>query len=193
MNFNNKSEILKRANFLLKDGVKNRGSMFHTPVISSLNEKEISSRVMVLRDHIASKRVIRFHSDFRSDKVRELKDNKTISVIGYDPNLKTQIRLTGKAKINHMNKSSKKAWEESQAISKKCYSVKDGSSTQMHKPELYDFHMKDISVEDGYENFCTIEIYYESLEFLYLQGQGHRRCKFKWNSKGKLQSFWLVP
>lgn len=193
MNFNNKSEILKRANFLLKDGVKNRGSMFHTPVISSLNEKEISSRVMVLRDHIASKRVIRFHSDFRSDKVRELKDNKTISVIGYDPNLKTQIRLTGKAKINHMNKSSKKAWEESQAISKKCYSVKDGSSTQMHKPELYDFHMKDVSVEDGYENFCTIEIYYESLEFLYLQRQGHRRCKFKWNSKGKLQSFWLVP
>jgi pyridoxine/pyridoxamine 5'-phosphate oxidase len=193
MNFNNKSEILKRANFLLKDGVKNRGSMFHTPVISSLNEKEISSRVMVLRDHIASKRVIRFHSDFRSDKVRELKDNKTISVIGYDPNLKTQSRLTGKAKINHMNKSSKKAWEESQAISKKCYSVKDGSSTQMHKPELYDFHMKDISVEDGYENFCTIEIYYESLEFLYLQRQGHRRCKFKWNSKGKLQSFWLVP
>ena len=193
MNFNNKSEILKRANFLLKDGVKNRGSMFHTPVISSLNEKEIPSRVMVLRDHIASKRVIRFHSDFRSDKVRELKDNKTISVIGYDPNLKTQIRLTGKAKINHMNKSSKKAWEESQAISKKCYSVKDGSSTQMHKPELYDFHMKDISVEDGYENFCTIEIYYESLEFLYLQRQGHRRCKFKWNSKGKLQSFWLVP
>ena len=193
MNFNNKSEILKRANFLLKDGVKNRGSMFHTPVISSLNEKEISSRVMVLRDHIASKRVIRFHSDFRSDKVQELKDNKTISVIGYDPNLKTQIRLTGKAKINHMNKLSKKAWEESQAISKKCYSVKDGSSTQMHKPELYDFHMKDISVEDGYENFCTIEIYYETLEFLYLQRQGHRRCKFKWNSKGKLQSFWLVP
>tara|TARA_B100001063_G_scaffold67650_1_gene61590 strand:+ start:186 stop:767 length:582 start_codon:yes stop_codon:yes gene_type:complete len=193
MNFNNKSEILKRANFLLKDGVKNRGSMFHTPVISSLNEKEISSRVMVLRDHIASKRVIRFHSDFRSDKVQELKDNKTISVIGYDPNLKTQIRLTGKAKINHMNKLSKKAWEESQAISKKCYSVRDGSSTQMHKPELYDFHMKDISVEDGYENFCTIEIYYESLEFLYLQRQGHRRCKFKWNSKGKLQSFWLVP
>jgi len=193
MNFNNKSEILKRANFLLKDGVKNRGSMFHTPVISSLNEKEISSRVMVLRDHIASKRVIRFHSDFRSDKVQELRDNKTISVIGYDPNLKTQIRLTGKAKINHMNKLSKKAWEESQAISKKCYSVKDGSSTQMHKPELYDFHMKDISVEDGYENFCTIEIYYESLEFLYLQRQGHRRCKFKWNSKGKLQSFWLVP
>ncbi len=193
MNFNNKSEILKRANFLLKDGVKNRESMFHTPIISTLNGNEISSRVMVLRDHVTSKRVIRFHSDFRSDKVQELQANKTISVIFYDPNLKTQIRLMGVAKINHKNKSSKKAWEQSQAISKKCYSVKDGSSTKTNTPELYDFHMKDISVEDGYENFCTIEIYYKSLEFLYLQRQGHRRCKFKWNSKGKLQSFWLVP
>ena len=193
MNFNNKSEILKRANFLLKDGIKNRDSLFHTPIISSLNGEEISSRVMVLRDHVASKRLIRFHSDFRSDKVKELKGNKRISVIGYDPNLKTQIRLSGKAKINHKNKLSMKAWQESQAISKKCYSVKDGSSSQINKPELYDFHMKDISVEDGYENFCTIEIYYDTLEFLYLQRQGHRRCKFKWNSKGKLQSFWLVP
>ena len=193
MNFNNKSEILKRANFLLKDGIKNRDSLFHTPIISSFNGEEISSRVMVLRDHIASKRVIRFHSDFRSDKVKELKGNKRISVIGYDPNLKTQIRLSGKAKINHKNKLSMKAWQESQAISKKCYSVKDGSSSQINKPELYDFHMKDISVEDGYKNFCTIEIYYDSLEFLYLQRQGHRRCKFKWNSKGKLQSSWLVP
>ena len=86
-----------------------------------------------------------------------------------------------------------KAWQESQAISKKCYSVKDGSSFKTNKPELYDFHMKDINVEDGYKNFCTIEIFYDSLEFLYLQRQGHRRCKFKWNSKGKLQSSWLVP
>ena len=193
MNFNNKSEILKRANFLLKDGIKNRDSLFHTPIISSFNGEEISSRVMVLRDHIATKRLIRFHSDFRSDKVKELKGNKRISVIGYDPNLKTQIRLSGKAKINHKNKLSMKAWQESQAISKKCYSVKDGSSSQINKPELYDFHMKDISVEDGYKNFCTIEIFYDSLEFLYLQRQGHRRCKFKWNSKGKLQSSWLVP
>ena len=137
MNFNNKSEILKRANFLLKDGIKNRDSLFHTPIISSLNGEEISSRVMVLRDHVASKRLIRFHSDFRSDKVKELKGNKRISVIGYDPNLKTQIRLSGKAKINHKNKLSMKAWQESQAISKKCYSVKAGSSFKTNKQDCY--------------------------------------------------------
>ena len=193
MNYNNKSEILKRANFLLKDGVKNRESIFHTPIISSFSHQNISSRVMVLRAHNAIQRTMRFHSDFRSDKVKELLDDPRTSIIAYDPALKTQIRLVGKSKIHHNNKNSLKAWDESQAISKKCYSVKDGSSHKAKKPEIYDFHMKDIKLEDGYANFCTIEFNYHSLEFLYLQRQGHRRCKFNWNSKGKLSSVWLVP
>jgi pyridoxine/pyridoxamine 5'-phosphate oxidase len=178
MNYNNKSEILKRANFLLKDGVKNRESMFHTPIISSFSHQHISSRVMVLRAHNATQRTMRFHSDFRSDKVKEMLDDPRTSIIAYDPALKTQIRLVGKSKIHHNNKNSLKAWDESQAISKKCYSVKDGSSHKAEKPEIYDFHMKDIKLEDGYANFCTIEFNYHSLEFLYLQRQGHRRCKF---------------
>ena len=120
MNFNNKAVILKRANFLLKDGVKNRESLFHTPIISTFADQNISSRVMVLRDHNSSQRTIRFHSDFRSDKVQELIDNPKTSIIGYDPALKTQIRLVGRSTINHQNKKSLKAWNESQAISKKC-------------------------------------------------------------------------
>ena len=193
MNYNNKNEILKRANFLLKDAIKNRESMFHTPIIGSYANQNISSRVMVLRAHNALQRIIRFHSDFRSDKVKELLDNPKTSIIGYDPSLKTQIRLIGKSKIHHKNKNSLKAWSDSQAISKKCYSVKDGSSFKAKKPEIYDFHMKDIKLEDGYENFCTIEFNYSVLEFLYLQRQGHRRCRFSWNDKGKLSSTWLVP
>ena len=193
MNYNNKSEILKRANFLLKDAVKNRESIFHTPIISSFSNQHISSRVMVLRAHNATQRTMRFHSDFRSNKVKELIDDPRTSIIGYDPALKTQIRLIGKSKIHHNNKNSLKAWDESQAISKKCYSVKDGSSHIAKNPEIYDFHMKDIKVEDGYANFCTIEFNYHTLEFLYLQRQGHRRCKFNWDSKGKLSSMWLVP
>ena len=158
MNYNNKNEILKRANFLLKDAIKNRESMFHTPIISSYANQNISSRVMVLRAHNALQRIIRFHSDFRSDKVKELLDNPKTSIIGYDPSLKTQIRLIGKSKIHHKNKNSLKAWSDSQAISKKCYSVKDGSSFKAKKPEIYDFHMKDIKLEDGYENFCTSQL-----------------------------------
>ena len=193
MNYNKKSDILKKARELLTDGIKNRDSMFHTLTVSTLAKKEISSRVMVLRDHKASKRLLRFHSDFRSDKIQEYKENKICTVIGYDPSMKIQIRLAGKLKVNHKNKKTLQAWQNSQAISKKCYSVKDGSSFKTNKPAEYDFHMKDIAVENGYENFCTIKFIYHSLEFLYLQRQGHRRCKFSWNSKGEINSYWLVP
>ena len=91
MNYNNKSEILKRANFLFKDGVKNRESMFHTPIISSFSHQHISSRVMVLRAHNATQRTMRFHSDFRSDKVKEMLDDPRTSIIAYDPALKLSL------------------------------------------------------------------------------------------------------
>ena len=193
MNYDNKAKIMQKAYELMRDGIKNRSSMFHTLTMSTMHKNDIYSRVMVLRDFNASRRSLRFHSDYRSEKVKAIKENATCSVIGYDPADKTQIRMVGKAKINHKNKKSQKAWEESQSISKKCYSVKDGSSNVINKPELYDFHLKDIDLEEGYENFSTITFTFTSLEFLYLQRSGHRRCKFEWDNKGKMKSYWLVP
>ena len=161
--------------------------------MSTIHKKEIYSRVMVLRDFNASQRFLRFNSDYRSEKVQAIKDNPITSVIGYDPQSKTQIRMVGTSKVNYKNKESDKAWKESQAISKKCYSVKDGSSYATDNPESYDFHIKDVNLEDGYKNFSTIVFTFSSLEFLYLQRSGHRRCKFEWDKKGKIKSYWLVP
>ena len=155
MNYDNKAKIMQKAYELMRDGIKNRSSMFHTLTMSTMHKNDIYSRVMVLRDFNASRRTLRFHSDYRSEKVKAIKENPTCSVIGYDPADKTQIRMVGKAKINHKNKKSQKAWEESQSISKKCYSVKDGSSNVINKPELYDFHIKDIDLEEGYENIIV--------------------------------------
>ena len=53
---------------------------------------------MVLRAHNATQRTMRFHSDFRSDKVKEMLDDPRTSIIAYDPSLKTQIRLVGNLK-----------------------------------------------------------------------------------------------
>tara|TARA_B100000214_G_scaffold125334_1_gene89054 strand:- start:4339 stop:4920 length:582 start_codon:yes stop_codon:yes gene_type:complete len=193
MNYDNKSKIMQRAFDLMRDGIKNRSSMFHTLTMSTLHNKIIDSRVMVLRDFNAKRRFLRFHSDFRSKKVKAISDNPTTSVIGYDPEKKTQIRMIGISEINHNNEFSRNAWEESQAISKKCYLVKDGSSYETNKPDNYDFHIKDVDLEEGYKNFSTIVFTFSSLEFLYLQRSGHRRCKFEWDLDGNMKSYWLVP
>ena len=76
---------------------------------------------------------------------------------------------------------------------KKCYSVKEGSSAKIENPKDVDFDIKSINIEDGYENFCTLNFNYNILEFLYLQRSGHRRCRFSWNAKDEVKSVWLVP
>ena len=76
MNLNKKSDLLAKSFEIIKDGVKNRDSMFHTLTMSFYDGKNISSRVMVLRDFCAKKRALRFHSDVRSSKVKILKQNK---------------------------------------------------------------------------------------------------------------------
>ena len=134
MNFNSKSVIEKHAYDLLKDGIKNRDSLFHTLVFSNFDGKDISNKVMVLRDFNAAKRTLRFHSDYRSDKAKLIQANSKASVIGYDPNKKIQLRLTGIAKINYKNKKTKEAWNNSQAISKKCYSVLEPNSIFLKLP-----------------------------------------------------------
>ena len=64
---------------------------------------------IVIRDFCKKTRTLRFHSDVRSSKVKNLKNNKSTSVIGYDPKLKTQIRFQGVSKVNHKNKKTKEA------------------------------------------------------------------------------------
>ena len=58
---------MQRAFELIRDGIKNRSSMFHTLTMSTIHKKEIYSRVMVnLRDFNASllkcQRFLRFNS-----------------------------------------------------------------------------------------------------------------------------------
>ena len=46
--------------------------------------------------------------------------------------------------------------------------------------------------EVGYKNFCVVETYIKSIEWLYLAAKGHRRAYFNLNKK-VLAKKWLIP
>ena len=46
--------------------------------------------------------------------------------------------------------------------------------------------------EKGYENFCVIETYIKSIEWLYLVANGHRRAKFLLKND-IIDKKWLIP
>ena len=193
IDFYNSLELtLLEAENLISDGVENSKSMFHTPVLSSFVEKTISTRTVVLREFDSKNRTLRFHTDSRSGKIEELKENSISSVHGYDPDLKVQIRLKGKTSLHIDNEISKKAWAESREMSKMCYSVKDSPGSKISSPESFDLIKEEIDIELGYNNFAVLHFSYDSLEFLFLKGAGHRRSLFDWSSD-QLKSSWLIP
>tara|TARA_B000000475_G_scaffold115968_1_gene93930 strand:- start:427 stop:1020 length:594 start_codon:yes stop_codon:yes gene_type:complete len=182
-------ETLDSAKLILSEAVSNTQTLFHTPVVSTMNENKIVSRVMVLREFNFDKKILRFHTDNRAAKIDNLTKNPSSTVIGYDADLKIQIKMQGEAKVHIDDEVAKIAWNESTPRSKKCYSVKGGSSKKIENPGDYD--ITNFEVEDGYQNFAVIIFNFLSLEFLYLKSSGHRRALHDWNDD--YSSTWLVP
>ena len=125
----------------------------------------------------------------RAAKIKIFQKNSTATVIGYDPGLKVQIKLQGNMKVHIDDSQTLNAWDGSTSRSKKCYSVKDGSTNPIDSPETHD--IKDFKVEEGYQNFAVLIFSFYSLEFLYLKSSGHRRSIHNWQDDYKAS--WLVP
>ena len=176
--YENIEQTLITADQILSDAVQNAKTLFHSPTISSLEGSKIVSRVMVLREF-----------DLRAPKIKQFKNNNVASVVGYDPILKVQIKLQGTIEPHYHNSVTRKAWDSSTTRSKKCYSVRGGSSIKIDNPREYD--LKDGNIDDGYMNFAVLIFTFDSLEFLHLKSSGHRRALHTWNDKYVSQ--WLVP
>ena len=187
--YNEISQTLESANLILTNAVENAKTLFHTLAVSSIDDNQIATRVMVLREFNLKERYIRFHTDYRAAKIDHYSENNSASVLGYDPNLKIQIKLQGSMSIHYNDHVTQAAWEGSTTRSKKCYSVKGGSTLKISDPKEYD--LKDGNIEDGYINFAVLKFSFDSLEFLHLKSSGHRRALHSW--KEEFESSWLVP
>ena len=187
--YENIEQTLITADQILSDAVGNAKTLFHSPTVSSIENSKIVSRVMVLREFDLEKRFMRFHTDYRAPKIKQFKNNSIASVVGYDPILKVQIKLQGNIEPHYQNSVTRNAWDGSTTRSKKCYSVKGGSSLKIDNPREYD--LKEGNINDGYINFAVLIFTFDSLEFLHLKSSGHRRALHTWNDKYTSQ--WLVP
>lgn len=183
------SETLKTSDLILSDAVDNAKTLFHTLTLSSIDGHKVASRVVVLREFNLDKRFLRFHTDFRAAKINQYKGNNNASVLGYDPELKVQIKLQGTLGVHYDDEITQSAWQGSTARSQKCYSVKDGSSKKIDDPAAYD--IDEDNMTDGYKNFSVLIFKFTSLEFLYLKSSGHRRAIHSWDDD--YSSTWLVP
>jgi len=195
--YENFAEIEKKIWSLLDDAVTNRASPFRIPVFICGSQNDFDGRVVVIRKSDQSNKLLQFHSDIRSDKIKKLKSNNNASMLFYDKEEKIQVRVKIKCTINHENEITKQSWLKTGHMSRKCYLVDNGPGTESAtptsglKPELdnFDFTMK--QSEEGYKNFTVIQCKIKSLEWLYLAAKGHRRARFEFSDYTK--GYWLIP
>ena len=67
------TEIKKKIWLMLTNAVKDRSSQFRIPVFICGNQDDFDGRIVVLRKAGKNNKIVQFHSDIRSDKIKKLK------------------------------------------------------------------------------------------------------------------------
>jgi hypothetical protein len=190
------SGSLDAAWSLLETGVTDRDAPAHHPLIATAGlDGAPQARVMILRAADRNARIVRVHTDWRSDKVAELRADPRLAATVYDPAAKVQLRLTGRASVHHADAVAEAAWQASQRMSRVCYGTAPASGAVIDEGGSYALPnpADEAELSAGYANFAAIVINVESLEWLYLAVEGHRRARFSWDEAGGMRAEWRVP
>ena len=196
--YNNLDEVYLKIWKLLNEGLRNRDASFHIPVFVCGEKNKFDSRIVVLRGVSETEKKIWFHSDIRSNKVKVLKSNSEANFLFYDKSEKVQLRINGISKINYKNDITLDSWKKTAHMSRQCYlgdkapGSNAATATSGLTEDVDNLKYSKEESEIGYENFCVIEVFIKSIEWLYLAAKGHRRAYFLLK-KDSLEKKWLIP
>ena len=196
--YDNLDETYYKVWELLNSGLKNRNASFHIPTFISGSNNEFDGRIVVLRGINEKQKKIWFHSDIRSNKVKIIKSNPKSVLLFYDKVEKIQMRVSGISKINYQNEKTKISWDKIAHMSRQCYLGSQAPGTKVSEPTsglTADFDNLKYTIEEseaGCKNFCVVDFFINSIEWLYLASKGHRRAYFAFEKK-RIKKEWLIP
>ena len=196
--YNNLDKTYQKICNLLENGLTNRNDSFHIPVLICGEDKKYDGRIVVLRGVDVKNKVLWFHSDIRSNKIKILKNNPNSNFLFYNKTEKIQLRISGLVKINYKNNITKNAWGKTAHMSRQCYLGEKAPGLTSLIPTSglsEDIDNSNYSIEEseiGYNNFCVVETFIKTIEWLYLASKGHRRAKFIFKGN-QVEKKWLIP
>ncbi len=178
---------------LLQHAVTNYKAHFHTATIATVFENVPYARTVVLRYADKEKRQLRFHTDTRSPKFKHLAAFPLMSWLFYSPELKLQLRVQATATVHTNDAIADEAWLASRTSSKMCYTTSSGSGGELAFPEPVDFSKRVMTADEelfARKNFCVIVSTVQSIDWLHLHHEGHKRCCIDYVSNKRM---WLQP
>ena len=151
---------------------------------------------MVLRKVDPVKRTLRFNTDARSQKSRELAQLPRVSVLAYSASDKIQLRLSGVATLDRHSALAENVWRSMRDQSRVAYAQPDAPGATISEPDGYvpplELRVDDAAAAVAREHFCLLTVEVETLDWVYLNLCGNRRAQFRWPD-GTLERHWLAP
>ncbi len=192
--YNSLDGSLAQAWAMLERGAIDRRSAFHSPVVSTVDERgHPMSRIMVLRRASAHNRTLAFHTDIRSSKISHIGRSERASVLAYDPDHKIQVRLGATARVHHDDLVASAGWVRAQPQSRLCYEQPVAPGTPVEVPlDAPPVDQRFALGDDGAVNFAVLILEAQWIEWLYLAVEGHRRAHWTWDGKD-WRGTWLAP
>ncbi|TVQ63955.1 MAG: flavin-binding protein [Phycisphaerales bacterium] len=185
----------------LERGATERRHPYHQPVVSSMGEDASPrSRTVVLRNADRDGASLVFHTDARSPKCAELRANTALTWTFYDPASKVQLRVRSRAEVLTTGEIVDQRWANTRAMGRRCYlaprtpGVSVGDQPDPNLPEALR-HREPTEQESkpGRANFAVVRCAIESVDWLHLRHDGHRRAQFVFRDRKPDGGAWLAP
>jgi Pyridoxamine-phosphate oxidase len=108
---NNPNDIFSSQWNQLELAVKEAKHNYHLFALSTIDRDSSDIRTVVLRNVNKKDHSISFHTDIRSPKFKQITKNPNVSVLFYDVQARTQIKMVGTASICGDEDMLKSLWE----------------------------------------------------------------------------------
>ncbi len=189
------AEMLARCWDLLEQAASDRRAAMHLVHVATVGlDGAPQVRAVVLRGVDRAAGTVRFHTDARSAKVAEILAEPRVTVHGYDPEARVQLRLHGVATLHADDALADASWAESANASRVCYRGAHGPGTPLEAPEAADpgeAERRPADPDAGREHFRAVLVTVERFEWLHLAHGGHRRAVHV--RETGWQGRWLAP
>lgn len=153
------------------------------------------ARTVVLRSANRATRVLEFHTDTRSPKWRELKDNGNSTILGYSDALKLQLRLRGDMELAPPGSlQADKIWSRLPPHTRATY--QGGPPGDELRPENDPVSQAQVSetAEAGRDRFGVLFFKALSLDWCRLERDNNLRARFSYGDNGELNgASWVEP
>ncbi len=183
--------VLANAWALLEQGVASRRHGFHHAAVANIDvDGRPRIRTVILRAADVAAGALRFHTDVRSQKCRDLAAKPNISLVFYDEPSKTQVRVEGVAVLHTDDALADASWKAAQPMSKMTYGIMPEPGMIIATPDVVSMPEPQTDVEWARKHFVVVNVKIETLQWLYLKQGGQRCAVFDFVTGAR---HWTVP